>query len=120
MGLSDEERYNNIVEIVNELKLIEPFEQSELKSFNKPLKNLWFHLLGKTNNGAHWIIGSASTSNNITGMSIFGSAMIQSKDNIQDEKDFFENTPIKVKLKEYFDYRDNYLPTALKLSLIHI
>lgn len=113
MGLSTEERYNNIVSIVNELKNIESFTEHDLKPFNKVLKNLWFYLLGNTNNSAHWILGSNSSASTITGMSLFGTTMIHARDNIEPHDDILDNAPADV--KKYFEYRDNFIPNAIKL-----
>src|ERR1700748_3301858 len=114
MGLSDEERYNNIVEIVNQLKMIETFNNYDLIKFNKPLKNLWYNLLRKTNSSAHWFAGSSSTNSTISGMSLFGSAMIQAKDNfLNSQKTIHDN--LNPNIKKFFVYRDNYLPNTSKL-----
>src|SRR6266705_7098865 len=113
MGLSDEERYNNIIEIINEFKSMDPFTDYYLKVFNKPIKDLWFSLLGKTHNGAHWVVGSASTDNTIHGMSIFGALMLQAKSNIDWKKK--PEVDLDPDVIKFFNYKDMYSPNAVKL-----
>jgi len=106
MGLSESERYSNIVEIVNQLYSLNEFKDYRYLVFNKIIKDLWYCLLADSANNSYWLCGGTYNENSISSTNIFGCAMIKAKDG--------EELGNKPSINEYNQY-DLKLPTAISV-----
>ncbi len=79
MGLSIEERYSKLCFTVSGLYGLPRLTGGGIyiekqDRINQLLDKVWVHLLGKTSNGMHWIVGSDSDADHFPGPSLLGSA----------------------------------------------
>lgn len=101
MGLSDSERYQKCVSVIDHMHKLPRFKEYNYLHINALLDKLWPAFLHGTSNGLHWILGSESSAEHFDGQSLLLCAFEAGKPHRPD--------------LDTNGWRDSYLPDATKL-----
>lgn len=102
MGLSDGERYQKCVSIIDYMHKLPRFKEYHYLHINTLLDKLWPAFLRGNSNSLHWILGSESSAEHLDDQSLLLCA-------------FQAGKPRKTDLDTAKSWRDQYLPDAAKL-----